>query len=521
MNKEVWKKALLNWRVLLLIFFIFISIIAIRPSLFEEKGVAVRAISQNSTFANGGLISPNAEISPKDRQVIIEINKLDIISPEQFYSILSRLEIGETFTFKLRDEQIPRSTTIIPYYETKEMLENVTETINITSEEIVNGSLKNITKQVDQISEKLINKSFATNKANLGIKVYEPPMSNIKKGLDLQGGTFALLSPEGNITIEELDLSKNSYEQRLNAFGLSDITVSSTTDLVGNKYIKVEIAGATDEDIVNLLSSQGKFEAKIGSDMLFQGGKDITFVCTTPQCSGINQNVGCQKIGNGWECGYQFSIEITPEASIRQYEVMKQLDIVDSQLSKPIDFYLDNSLASSLPISAGLKGVRTTSLSIQGRGQGPDQLTARDNAILEMKKTQSILQTGSLPVKFNIVSINPVSAKLGNEFFKNAIYVGLLSILVVCLIIFIKYRKLKIALPLLFTSISEVIILLGFYAAFGNNLDLAAIGGIVIAVGTGVDHQIVIIQEILQGTGNRILSWKQKIKNAFKVISAS
>ena len=69
------------------------------------------------------------------------------------------------------------------------------------------------------------------------------------------------------------------------------------------------------------------------------------------------------------------------------------------------------------------------------------------------------------------------------------------------------------------TMLSETILLLGLAALVGWNLDLAAIAGIIIAIGVGVDHQIVISDEV---TGKRkeadVSSWKQRIKSAFFII---
>ena len=55
----------------------------------------------------------------------------------------------------------------------------------------------------------------------------------------------------------------------------------------------------------------------------------------------------------------------------------------------------------------------------------------------------------------------------------------------------------------------------------GWNLDLAAIAGIVIAVGTGVDHQIVITDETISSSGEQIYDWKKRLKRAMFIIMAS
>ena len=55
-------------------------------------------------------------------------------------------------------------------------------------------------------------------------------------------------------------------------------------DLVGNQYIVVEIAGATEDEIKDLLAKQGKFEAKIGNATVFRVG--YCLCCKKRQRSG-------------------------------------------------------------------------------------------------------------------------------------------------------------------------------------------------------------------------------------------
>ena len=69
--------------------------------------------------------------------------------------------------------------------------------------------------------------------------------------------------------------------------------------------------------------------------------------------------------------------------------------------------------------------------------------------------------------------------------------------------------------------LSEVIIILGISALLKSNLDMAAIAGIIAAVGTGVDDQIIIIDEILSKAESFAASWKQRLKRAFFIIMAA
>ena len=71
---------------------------------------------------------------------------------------------------------------------------------------------------------------------------------------------------------------------------------------------------------------------------------------------------------------------------------------------------------------------------------------------------------------------------------------------------------------MLFTSFSEVLIILGIASLIHWNLDLPSIAGILAVIGTGVDQQIVILDESKSG---KQYSIKQRLKRAlFIVISA-
>ena len=140
------------------------------------------------------------------------------------------------------------------------------------------------------------------------------------------------------------------------------------------------------------------------------------------------------------------------------------------------------------------------------------------DALKNMKRLQTILITGSLPVKLEIIKTDSISPVLGEEFVRNALFVGLLSFIVVMLAVLVRYRRFVVAIPVIFTMIAEVIILLGVAALIGWNIDLAAIAGIIITVGTGVNDQIVISDEALRGQASAASGLKERIKRAFFII---
>jgi preprotein translocase subunit SecD len=88
--------------------------------------------------------------------------------------------------------------------------------------------------------------------------------------------------------------------------------------------------------------------------------------------------------------------------------------------------------------------------------------------------------------------VSSVSAELGDQFINGALIAGLLALVVIAGIIILKYRQIILVIPILLTSIAELILILGTASVINWNIDLAAIAGIIAAIGTGVDDQIII-----------------------------
>ncbi len=345
------------------------------------------------------------------------------------------------------------------------------------------------------------------------------PKSNIKLGLDLAGGARAFIKARNkSLTDGEVKDLVEITQNRLNAFGLTDLKVSPVSDLAGNNFMRIEIAGATPKDLKELISKQGKFEAKIGNITVFEGGKrDIASVGRDAQNARIE---GCNPSNGGdYICRFTFSITLSAGAAERQAMVTKNISVISSSqgnyLSKKLDLILDDHLVDSLSISEGLKGRITTQISISGSGSGKNQEEALKDARAQMKKLQTILMTGSLPYKLQIVKLDTISPLLGNEFINFIFIAGLVAILSVSIIVFVRYRSWKSSLALIAITASEVIIILGVAAFIKWNLDLPSIAGILATIGTGIDDLIVLMDETSTGIS---LSIKRKLKRAFAII---
>src|SRR3989338_11382446 len=447
----------LSWRIWLLIIVLLASALIISPNF--DKGVVIKSVEQNSSAYEGGL-RPNA--------IIKSVNSQQVNNLEDYTNIIN---------------------SIFP-------VQNKTKLTIVT-----------------QDSEAILFIDKAPE-----ITVENIPRTRLRTGLDLSGGARALVKPvNATLSAADVDSLISIMNNRLNTFGIADVSVKSKSDLAGEKYIEVEVAGATPSDLEELVSKQGKFEAKIGNETVFIGGeKDITYVARTGEQSGI---YSCDTYQEGEICQFRFVISLSEAAAKKHAEITGKLDISSESpeyLSEKLDLYLDDKLVDSLFISKDLKGSETTQILIQGSGTGTNRQEAYDNTITNMKHLQTVLITGSLPYKLEIVKIDTISPVLGKEFTKNLIILALIVFAVVSTILFVKYRKIKITLSVILTMFSEVFITLAIAALIKWNLDAPSIAGIIAGMGTGVNDQIVILDEAV--SNRQTSSLKERIKNALFII---
>ena len=394
-------------------------------------------------------------------------------------------------------------------------------------------------------------------------------VTNINKGLDLSGGTRVLLSvQEDNVTTETVEQIKNILERRVSAFGLTQTTVR-TVELGGETMIQMEIASTNQTQLQELVSQEGKFEARLPitiEDSLnfslentyqfqyqdekvtvdgntYSPGDDFRlentrFYYMNNTDSGANlhavayngeqveQVLTSDSRVTGGQGNYQFSfpVIITTDAAENVQRVSSNYPTTTSQgqpylgelsgsgQAAQLMLYVDEEQQSALNMGAVFKQQTITQPSINGGGE--DAASARQ----DMKELQAILQSGRLPAPIQIDNISTISSSLGGQFMTAAILSIIASLVAVGGLIYLRYDDPRLVLPIVVTGASEVYILLGVFFSTLITLDLASIAGIIAAVGTGVDDQIIITDE---SGRDKIRDWTKRLKRAFFVIFTS
>ncbi|MCD6495840.1 MAG: hypothetical protein J7K54_01075 [Candidatus Aenigmarchaeota archaeon] len=290
-------------------------------------------------------------------------------------------------------------------------------------------------------------------------------------------------------------------------------------------------------------------------------GDDIELIYTDPQHSGL--------VPSGNIYRFYFTVLVSSDGAERFAKVTSgipsQLDLDSGEYylkDCSIYLYLDNELQSTLRIASSLGGKAYSTPQIEGGREN------REDAIEEKLRLQTILRSGSLPVNLETSSISIISPTLGSNFIQSALIAALVAGLTVIVIIFIRYRSFRISIPLVMTGLSEALIILGISASgpydsgiwmivlvvnvfiigmawwklkdadmsawigallipllglMSWNIDLPAIGGIIAAIGVGVDQMVIIADETIGGKKitKRLYTLKEKIGKAFFIIFTS
>lgn len=496
-----------NWKILMMIFCIVLAIISINPIV--KGGVVIKSVDQTSPF----------------------------------YGVV---KVGETLDWANE--------------------KSITSVIDVQKYENYTGMFRFMhSGKLDLVDIKT---------PGLGMIVEKRSATNIKLGMDMIGGTRVLLQPnENNITDDTMQQIKASLETRINTYGLKEVIVQPIKDFSGQQYVQVEMAGGSRGEIDDLLARQGKFEGKVPmvvtftkdvgtlklgdeeyavkynnnsievnsktlylndtfklDDIDFQvlnitdtdailvstvfKGDDVTSVCMIDQPGICSSRL--QQVTSGWS--FSFQVFITQKSAEKFASVTKNMksfvnpNTGESYLESRIYLYLDGNEIENLGISSDLAGKAYTTPAITGGGKD------KEEAIQEKLKLQSILKSGALPVGLNVIRADDISPSLGREFLNDAFKIVLVAVIAVAFVIYLRYRKIKILIPMMIWSLSELILTLGVASAINWTMDLASITGLIAAIGTGTNDQIMIIDEIMLGEREKIYTMKQKVKKAFSIV---
>jgi preprotein translocase subunit SecD len=130
-------------------------------------------------------------------------------------------------------------------------------------------------------------------------------------------------------------------------------------------------------------------------------------------------------------------------------------------------------------------------------GVGDNRIIVEAN-LQDTRDIRAII-SNKTPAELSIIGKTEVEAGLGGGFVREALIVGAVALAGVFLLIYLRYRRWKISLAIIGITMCEFAMTLGAISVLGLTIGLPEIGGLLLVIGTGIDHQLIVTDEMLQG----------------------
>lgn len=144
-----------------------------------------------------------------------------------------------------------------------------------------------------------------------------------------------------------------------------------------------------------------------------------------------------------------------------------------------------------------------------------------DTARKDLEELAILLESGSLPTPVKSISKETISPSLSESFRSNIVLMGIIALIMITLMVFIRYHNPLLSLPMIFESVAELIMMIAILIVLKVPLDLAAFAGLIASLGTGIDSQIVMADEMLRKDKEINESLIKRAKDAFFIITTS
>ena len=291
--------------------------------------------------------------------------------------------------------------------------------------------------------------------------------SNIKLGLDLEGGVSISYEAVGDVTSSEMADTVYKLQKRVDNYSTEAVVYKE-----GDSRINVEIPGIQDANaILEELGKPGSIAFYDPDNNLVVDGNSIKSADAQQY---KDQSTGATK--------YAVSLVLTDEGAEKFAEVTSKLAETYSSTGtvQRISIVYDDQVISSPQCTKAITGGDVMI----------DNMESYDSA----KNLASTIRIGCLPVELEEVSSKVVGATLGQDAVNTSIKAGIIGFALVVVFMCAVYLVPGVvaSIALLFYTILTVLIL----NSFDITLTLPGIAGIVLTIGMAVDANVIIFARI-------------------------
>ena len=313
----------------------------------------------------------------------------------------------------------------------------------------------------------------------------------------------------------------STIESKVDQTGFSGASVYDVNPRgSGQQYVVVEVPGQNASQVQRLIEGRGEVELwayypqnGTQTNATVLQGEDLAQV-DAPTTNRDGRPV--------------VPVELTPAAAERFANQMQQYGFTSSQGIRSCQFpaengnsyclltVLDDEVVYSASMGNGLAGLIES-----GDFERNPTFVIEADSMAEARELQVNLRAGALPAELDFQDSYYVAPSFAERYKPLSLVTGIAAAIAVALTVFFRYGEAKVAIPMVFTALSEVVILLGFAAVSGLALDLSHIAGLIAVIGTGVDDLVIIADEVMteEVSSNRV--FQSRFRKALWIIGAA
>lgn len=305
--------------------------------------------------------------------------------------------------------------------------------------------------------------SFVSFEIPNSTKDYKSIFGTIGKGIDLEGGYYAVLTPKSGETAssEDIDAVIETLRSRLDENGYTEATITRQ-----DNGLRVEIPAIDNPDeVMELIGDQGELQFRDSKGNVKVRGEHVK-----DARSGYDEN--------GDPTVY---LEFTSEGATLFASATKAIAAKEDGVENKLSIYLGDRLISSPTVSAEIPNGQATITGIE--------------SIDTAKTIASVIKSGSLKIDFQISESRQISATLGDNVLNGAMLAAGIGLIVIFILMIVFYGGMGIAASL--ALMIYVILYVAILAIFpGVQLTFPGIAGIILSIGMAVDANVVIFERI-------------------------
>jgi len=339
------------------------------------------------------------------------------------------------------------------------------------------------------------------------------------------GGQFSESDIREGVTAATRQQIVDTLDQKLAESGLTAGSARVATTPQGRNYIVVEAPNQGAEELERLVAQRGSVElvARYPGD---NGTMEETMLVAR---EGID-SIGSPERGD--TSPYQVPVVLNQEGAERFTRVLNENGFTTTGAGSAacggaekndrgycLLTVVDGEIASSHSLAPSFADIiRANDFSDDPRFVMGAQSRSEAETIAVS------LRAGSLraPLDTDGRQVYTLEPALADRFKTNSLITGIIAVLAVSGVVYLRYGESRVAVPMVLTALAEVVLLLAFVAAVRLPLDLSHIAGLIAVIGTGVDDLIIIADEVLaEGDVSSARVFQSRFRKAFWVIGAA